>query len=324
LLIEAGLNAMLGRARAWSESSALVIGVLFACTLPPLTPWQIVMVGAALAVGIGQALVGGLGNYMWHPVAVARVLIQIIFHDRMSPAEWPVLARDHLVSGTLSGAEPSTPLASWLARSALEDTQAWETSRPVANLLGILPVESGHDPGQAMAILVRDAMPPWPHTLVGVSGGAVGEACVLAIILTGLWLAWRGFLRWQMALAAVAGAAVAAIACPVQVVAPDQPIAWLTFPGLATHEGLPVGMAYVWYHLTAGAFLFVVVLLATDPSSSPLTSNGHLIYGLIIGVLTIVFRVALGIPIAAYWALLAANTCVPTIDRLTRRRVLGT
>ena len=75
---------------------------------------------------------------------------------------------------------------------------------------------------------------------------------------------------------------------------------------------------------TAALFVLVLLLLAPDPSSSPLTSRGHMIFGVVIGAMTILLRVAVGMPASAYWALLLANTMVPMINRLTRRRVLGT
>jgi electron transport complex protein RnfD len=89
-------------------------------------------------------------------------------------------------------------------------------------------------------------------------------------------------------------------------------------------EGLPVGLVYVAYQLTACGLLFVVMLLAPDPTSSPLTNRGHALFGATIGVLTITLRMVMGLPEAAYWALVMANTLVPLINRVTRRRVFGT
>jgi electron transport complex protein RnfD len=160
--------------------------------------------------------------------------------------------------------------------------------------------------------------------LTGTAGGAIGEACAIAIIIAGMLLLWRGFLRWPMVLAAVAAAAVMAMLLPVHVHPPGEPGITYWLPGAAIWHGLPVGLAYVCYHLTAGGFLLVVLVLAPDPSSSPLTSRGHMYFGLIIGAATILLRVVVGIPASAYWALLLANTLVPIINRFTRRRVFGT
>ena len=111
---------------------------------------------------------------------------------------------------------------------------------------------------------------------------------------------------------------------PVRVQLADGTMTNSWWPGLAVWQGLPVGFVYVCYHLTAGEFLLVLLLLAPDPSSSPLTLRGHMWFGLIIGAVTILLRVFVGLPASAYWALLVANTLVPLINRATRRRIFGT
>ena len=50
----------------------------------------------------------------------------------------------------------------------------------------------------------------------------------------------------------------------------------------------------------------------------------HLDDGALIQRLTAILGIVFGLPASAYWALLIANTFVPLINRMTRRRVLGT
>ncbi len=323
LLLESVFNALSGRSRSWSESHALVVGILLACTLPPTVSWRVPVTGALIAVLVGQAMSGGLGNYLWHPVALGRVFVQVLYHEELTPERWPVLARGRLLWGDLAMAEPLPPLATWASSPPPPGVEAWTLTPPVEHLRAVLSAAPGEAAPGAMAALIRDLLPPWWDTLTGTAGGAVGEACGLAVIAAGLLLAWRGFLRWRMVLGAVLAAALAAAVLPVHVRVGDGMHApW--FPGLMAADHAPVGAAWIAFHLTAGALLFVVFILAPDPSSSPLTSWGHLFFGAIIGVLTILLRVVAGIPADAFWALLAANTLVPLIDRLTRRRVLGT
>jgi len=324
LLAGATFNLLAQRTRSWSESHALLVGALFACTLPPTVSWYVPVTGAVLAVLIGQVLPGGVGNYLWHPAALGRVVVQMLFHDEVTPERWPVLAPGRLIWGSLSGARPLPPLWRWASQPAPGGVQAWSAARPVDHLRAPLETEAGTAPAEALAALLRDAMPPWPDTLTGTAGGAVGEACLIAAVVAGLLLMWGGFLRGRMAVAAIASAAILAALLPVRIQPEGGPVTNYWLPGVAFWQGLPVGLVYVCYHLTAGEFLLVLLLFAPDPSSSPLTSRGHALFGLIIGTATMLLRIVAGIPAAGYWALLIANTLVPVINRKTRRRVLGT
>ena len=83
LLIESVFAALTQRSRSWSEGHALLIGILLACTLPPTASWQVVVTGASIAILVGQIVPGGVGNYLWHPVALGRVVVQMFFHEQL-------------------------------------------------------------------------------------------------------------------------------------------------------------------------------------------------------------------------------------------------
>ena len=322
VLIESLINLLRGSSRSWSESHALLTGVLFACTLPPQAPWQAALIGSMTAVIVGHVLFGGVGNYLWHPVALGRVAVQIIFDNRLTGLRWPVLAPGRLGWGSLDKAQELPPLAGWNSAHLDPGIQAWLTVPPVERLRDVLPGSDGL--GATLARLVRDQLPSWTNSLWGVAGGGIGEACMMATILAGLVLLWRGFLRWPMVIGGLAAAAACAAILPVQVRGADGSLTSYLFPIRAMYDGLPVGVVYVAYHLVAGELLFVLLVLAPDPSSSPLTSRGHLIFGVFVGVAAMSLRMLAGLPVAAVWALLLANTTVPLIDRFTRRRVFGT
>jgi hypothetical protein len=135
-------------------------------------------------------------------------------------------------------------------------------------------------------------------------------------------LAWRGHARFSCIGAGVAAAAVTAFALPIPAGASPAPLIWM--PGRIMDESQPVGLVYVLYQLTSVELMFVLLLLAADSVSSPLTSRGQRWFGAGIGTLTIAFRQYGLAETAGFWALLAMNTLVPVIDRLTRRRAYGT
>ena len=260
---------------------------------------------------------------MWQPVALGRVAIQILFGDEMTPARWPVLAPERLFSGNLYLARDLPPLGAWHTQPLPPGVEAWLVERPVDILHGFQKGIPGEGAGKMMADWLADRLPPWWDTIIGTAGGATGEACILAVMVAGLFLMWQGFLRWTTILAGAGSACFLAMVLPIHFQIPGQTAITHWLPGLTIYDGLPVGLVYVAYQLSAGAFPFVLLILAADPTCSPFTSRGHFLFGLVIGTATMVLRVLLGLPAAEYWALLGANTCVPVINRLTRRRVLG-
>jgi len=324
LLVESVLSAITHRTRLWSESYALLMGMLFACTLPATVSWQVPVVGAALGVLLGQVLPGGVGNYVWHPAVLGRIAVQILFHEQVTPTSSSVLASGHLLWGNLSRVRELPGLCNWGSSGVGQGVEAWLTVRPADHLRMPIPAGAGDSVPEALGTLVRDTLPPWPDTLLGVAGGGIGEACVIAAIIAGLILLWRGFLRWPMFTTALLTAVVLSAILPMRVQFENGMVLRQWFPGFCIYQGLPVGLVYVCYHVTAGEFLLVLLLLAPDPSSSPLTLRGHAWFGFIIGAVTLVLRVVVGLPASAYWALLIANTFVPFINMATRRRVLGT
>jgi len=87
--------------------------------------------------------------------------------------------------------------------------------------------------------------------------------------------------------------------------------------------------AMEWYwHLVTGGFAFGMVFMATDPVSASMTDKGKLVFGALIGVMTVLIRVVNpAFPEGIMLAILFANLFAPLIDSLVvkaniKRRVL--
>lgn len=69
------------------------------------------------------------------------------------------------------------------------------------------------------------------------------------------------------------------------------------------------------YHLLMGGFAFGAVYMATDPVSAAQTERGKIIYGLLIGVLTVLIRVSNpAYPEGMMMAILLMNVFAPLVD----------
>ena len=65
------------------DGSAALTGVLLALNLPSNLPFWIVLIGAVAAIGIGKMSFGGLGNNVFNPAILGRVLLLISFPAQM-------------------------------------------------------------------------------------------------------------------------------------------------------------------------------------------------------------------------------------------------
>src|SRR5699024_6288179 len=74
--------------------------------------------------------------------------------------------------------------------------------------------------------------------------------------------------------------------------------------------------AMPWYwHLVLGGFAFGLVFMATDPVSASMTDPGRLVFGVLIGVMTVLIRVVNpAFPEGIMLAILFANLFAPLID----------
>ena len=129
-------------------------------------------------------------------------------------------------------------------------------------------------------------------------GATSALACALgAAVLLGTGVAsWRGLVGGLVGLAG--GAALLAV------VGAANPMAELSWS----------------WHVVSGGFAFGLVFLATDPATSAATNPGRLVYGMLIGFLVAVIRVANpahreGVMLA----ILLSNVSAPLVDHLAGR-----
>ena len=71
------------------DGSVAITGLLYGLTLPPACPLWIVIVGGFVAVGLGKALFGGLGQNPFNPALVGRAFLQAAFPVTMTRGRSP-------------------------------------------------------------------------------------------------------------------------------------------------------------------------------------------------------------------------------------------
>lgn len=138
----------------------------------------------------------------------------------------------------------------------------------------------------------------WSQAFFGIMPGSMGETSTFACLLGAIVLLATGIASWRIMLAILLGAA----GC------------WVVFAAFGT-PGNPLSTLPLHWHLVLGGFAFGLVFMATDPVSSAHTALGQWCYGLLIGGLIIIIRVANpAFPEGVMLAILLGNVFAPLFD----------
>ena len=138
----------------------------------------------------------------------------------------------------------------------------------------------------------------WMSSFLGTIQGSMGETSTLACLLGAALLIGTRIGSWQIMAGVVAGAVGLST------------VFWTI--GSQTN---PMFSMPPWWHLVVGGFAFGTVFMATDPVSAAMTATGKWIYGILIGVMTILIRVINpAYPEGIMLAILFGNTMAPLID----------
>ncbi len=81
--------------------------------------------------------------------------------------------------------------------------------------------------------------------------------------------------------------------------------------------------AFVTAHLSGGGLMLGAFFMATDYVTRPLTKRGQYLYGILLGLLTAVFRVFGSAAEGVSYAIIIGNLLVPLIEKITVPRYFG-
>jgi len=141
-----------------------------------------------------------------------------------------------------------------------------------------------------------DKIPSVMDSFIGTIPGSVGETSTLACLIGAAILLFTGIGSWRIMTSVFVGGFLMAVI--------------FNFFGLNTLMQIsPL------HHLVLGGFAFGAVFMATDPVSATQTNTGKYIYGFLIGLLAILFRVFNpAYPEGMMLAILFMNVMAPIID----------
>jgi Na+-translocating ferredoxin:NAD+ oxidoreductase RnfD subunit len=320
------------RGRMLHYPQALWMGLLLALMLPAHLAgdtnngsmlWPILPV-AGLVLVILLWLLGGLGGGHVHPVVATYLLMVICFGGALVPHR--VLNRSHLLTGELFHTGPADARMlqnePWIGRrNSPSDADYLE---PTAERL--TRYTSGRQTVRArkwMDIqgLLRDSMPPLEDFIIAGQPGPVGISSVIAVIIGGLFLLYRGIIDFRVPLLTCLTAYVALLFLPIPAVIDNGPQwRWAAFGTPA--NGWSIGLTFVNYEMMASPLIFVAFFLATSATVRPMTRRGRTVFAILLGLACAASQLYLSVSFGPYLALLLVSWITAPLDRVFRVKPL--
>ncbi len=269
-----------------ADASAVVTAILLAFAIPPLAPWWIPALGAGVAVSLAKHLYGGLGSNLFNPAMVGYVILLISFPVEMTQWLPPV------------GFDPSVQQLGFWSNLNYALTGHTPSGIDIDALTQATPLDQVKEGLGQMRTLDEIRL----GRLFGFYGGRGWEWINGCFALGGLYLLYRGVIRWHIPVALITG--LCGCAAALHIIDPSR----YSSPG---------------FHLFGGATLLGAFFIATDPVTAAATDRGRLIFGAAIGAITYAIRTWGGYPDGLAFAVLLMNATVPLLDRYTRPRIYG-
>ena len=137
---------------------------------------------------------------------------------------------------------------------------------------------------------------------IGKTGGVIGETSVVCLLIGAVYLLARKVISLRIPLTYVATFAV---------------LIFLFAPG---HQ---FDVTYLAEQICGGGLILGVFFMATDYVTSPITPAGKILFGVILGLLTFIFRMFGGSAEGVSYAIIFSNLLVPLIEMVTVPKSFG-
>jgi electron transport complex protein RnfD len=187
-------------------------------------------------------------------------------------------------------------MTSWPLPVAMRiDTDAITGATPLAI------VKEGLAKGDLMSN-ISSQIPSHMELFMGTMGGSLGEIAAFALLIGLLWMLFTKVITWHIPISIIATIAI--------------------FTGILWYIN-PEGNADPLFHLLTGGVMLGAIFMATDYVTSPMHPKGMWIFGIGIGLITVIIRVWGAYPEGISFAILIMNAFVPLINRYVKPSRFG-
>lgn len=269
VLTEYGIQRWQGKAITIKDGSAVITGLLLAMNVPSNLPWYMCITGSFVAIAIAKHTMGGLGYNIFNPALIGRAFLLASWPVAMTT--WPAAAGS-LMNKTVDAVTAATPLS----------IMKWPGVQGLLEIYG-----SRTELYKALAL--------------GIHGGSMGETSAVLILVGGLFLIYRGYVKWHV---------------PVTMIATVGVLTWI-FGGPGFFNGDPIA------NILSGGLFLGAFFMATDMVTIPITKKGQLIFAFGAGCIVSLIRLKGGYPEGVCYSILLMNCVTPLIDRYILPRRFG-
>ncbi|OQA49922.1 MAG: Electron transport complex protein RnfD [Bacteroidetes bacterium ADurb.Bin302] len=147
-----------------------------------------------------------------------------------------------------------------------------------------------------------EGMPSQMDLLIGQIGGSLGEISAIALLIGGIYLLASRTITWHI---------------PVSIISTI-----LVFTGIM-HAVDPATYANPLTQILCGGILLGAIFMATDYVTSPMSHSGQIIYGIGIGIITVVIRLFGAYPEGMSFAILIMNAVTPLLNNYIKPKRFG-
>ncbi len=163
-------------------------------------------------------------------------------------------------------------------------------------------VKEGLKNGESYSSIMNSMPHEYADMFMGNIGGSLGEISAAALILGGLFMLFRKIITWHIPVSVIGSVAIfTAILYGIN----------------------PETYANPSFHLLTGGLMLGAIFMATDMVTSPMTPKGQIVFGIGIGVITVLIRVWGAYPEGISFAILIMNSVVPLINNWLKPKRFG-
>ena len=137
--------------------------------------------------------------------------------------------------------------------------------------------------------------------VIGRTGGTIGETSMIAIVIGACFLILLGLIDLR-----IPGSYI---------------VSFVIFISIFGGHGFD--WAYISAHLAGGGLMLGAFFMATDYVTRPITKNGQYLFGILLGVLTGIFRIFGPSAEGVSYAIIIGNLLVPLIEKITLPKAFG-
>ena len=339
-----------------TDGSAAVTGLLIGMNMPPMIAWWIPVIGSVFAIIVVKQLFGGLGRNFMNPALAARCFLVLAFSAQMTAFTTGTGVLSQVTEPTVTaeaaaeadgkadetaGSDADSAATAWTEAAAKTDADSAATaeteekgktaaaaktdadsaataetadaaSGATAGTEKAAPEAEAQDSGKLDAVstatplkyLKKGQSFDLKALFFGNTPGTIGETSALLLLIGGIFLMLLGVIDWRI---------------PVFYIGSFGVLVMIT----AAARGYDAPLQYMLQELFAGGLMMGAFFMATDYVSSPYTKSGRILFALIIGVMTWLYRMFGMYKEGVSNAIILANCLTPLIDRLTRPVAFG-